>query len=714
MTTGGSGWQLAIDFGTCYTSAATLYAGDVEPLELEPGEARYFPSVVVVTGGEDGLNGEEGEDGDGFVVGTEALNRAGLDPARVVRLPKRELRASAHTLVDDRLIETADLVAAIFRKVLAVALRKFAFTGQGPERVVLTHPARWSGEPLDRLTQAAARAGLGAVDFVPEPVAAARWYLRMRELSVGEYVVVYDLGGGTFDTAVLRRTDDGFEVRGQPGGREDIGGEDFDQALLEIVQAEARRRDPRAAYAVWEGTDWKARMWQSQWAKDVTVAKKSLSERERWLIRGEGFYEPGILVTRGQFEEAISGMVLKTVRELGAAIRQVAPTGAGVDTVYLTGGSSAIPLIRRMIREDSGGRLDAVVAPEPKAAVALGALTEPPPPEGAPPRLRLWRREVVGRPTAPVLSGQTLYVGTGDGFIYAFEAATGERVWYRAVCAAVTPPVVHGDRLYIGDADGRLSALAAEDGVRQWYRFLGPATPRRQRRITASPVVHGDRVFVGCEERGLYCYGVDGERLWTYGIAGVDGCPPVAVRDLVFAGSQSGRVTAVTAATGERRMKRRLPAPIAAPLAVTAHIVFAAAEDGVVYAVDRAGDNPVLWSRPVGVPRGTGPVFDRGRVYVGTADGRLLGLDAESGAERVSLPVGGPVTATPVVRDGTAYVVAGDSLTALDLTAGETRWTRDAGGAVAGPPAIGSAFAYIAVSTGHIETVDLATGAWPR
>jgi outer membrane protein assembly factor BamB len=322
-----------------------------------------------------------------------------------------------------------------------------------------------------------------------------------------------------------------------------------------------------------------------------------------------------------------------------------------------------------------------------------------------------------------VLAGSVLYAGTDEGLIYAFEGANGDQVWQRAVCAAVTPPAVHGDRLYVGDADGRLNVLATENGARLWNRYAGASAMRRPstvRPVTTAPVVDGDQIYVACKERGLYCYAPGGERLWTYGIAGVDGSTPVAVQGLVFAGSESGRVSVVTREHGTRTMKIRLPAPILAPVAVTARLVFAVCADGGLYAVERAGDNPVSWSKDAGVPSGTGPVFDRGLVYVGTADGRLLGFAADSGAEQVSLPVGGPVTATPVVRDTTAYVVAGDSLTALDLSPGAdrlsttaVRWTKNAGAAICGPPAIGSTFAYIALSTGHIATVDLVTGDWP-
>ena len=112
---------------------------------------------------------------------------------------------------------------------------------------MLTHPARWQagGLELRRLTEAAERAGLGEPDLVAEPVAAAHHYVRSGDpVPDGGMIGVYDFGGGTFDTAVLRRRRDGFELAGSPGGDVALGGEDLDATFMEILAEHAEALDP--------------------------------------------------------------------------------------------------------------------------------------------------------------------------------------------------------------------------------------------------------------------------------------------------------------------------------------------------------------------------------------------------------------------------------------------------------------------------------------
>ena len=103
--------------------------------------------------------------------------------------------------------------------------------GEDPSEVVVTHPVRWADERKRALVDAVMRAGLAEPTLVDEPVAAAVHYVS-DQVAVGSTSRCYDLGGGTFDTAVLRRTDSGFETIGIPGGDEFIGGEDFDHRLF--------------------------------------------------------------------------------------------------------------------------------------------------------------------------------------------------------------------------------------------------------------------------------------------------------------------------------------------------------------------------------------------------------------------------------------------------------------------------------------------------
>ena len=119
-----------------------------------------------------------------------------------------------------------------------------------PGWVRLTHPAGWGPERQDVLRGAARLAGLGEVELLSEPEAAAWFFVEDRRgeepvVEPGGCVAVYDLGGGTFDTAILRRSDAGFELAGPPGGLDWFGGEDFDQRLYDWVLGRVRELDER-------------------------------------------------------------------------------------------------------------------------------------------------------------------------------------------------------------------------------------------------------------------------------------------------------------------------------------------------------------------------------------------------------------------------------------------------------------------------------------
>ena len=126
---------------------------------------------------------------------------------------------------------------------LRAVLEQTAAEQGGPaDRVAITHPANWGPYKIDLLTQAVRLADLPSADLLTEPQAAAIYYASSERVEPGETVAVYDLGGGTFDAAVLRRTDGGFEIIGEPEGIERLGGIDFDEAVFAHVRARARRR----------------------------------------------------------------------------------------------------------------------------------------------------------------------------------------------------------------------------------------------------------------------------------------------------------------------------------------------------------------------------------------------------------------------------------------------------------------------------------------
>jgi len=350
----GSGWVLAVDFGTSNTTAA--YAADGgAPAVLQVENSQYLPSVVVA-----------GQDGQ-LLTGKAAEQQAVFFPDRAERTPKRAMAAGGQVVLGGRALATVELAAAVLGRVYTEAVRFHG--GVAPRRVVLTHPARWGETLQDRLRAAAARAGIAGPALMPEPVAAAWCY---SPPAAGQFVAVFDLGGGTLDTAVLKADGGTFTPAGPPGGDPELGGEDFDELLLGQVEKLALERDP----ALWEdsfaGAGLKARRERWRLRADVRVAKEALSEQHAHDLLVGDYHEP-FRLTRPEFEQLISAMTDQATAEMARTITAAGLQPAQLAHLYLTGGSSRIPAIATRL----GHTFNRVPRMEhdPKTVVALGALT---------------------------------------------------------------------------------------------------------------------------------------------------------------------------------------------------------------------------------------------------------------------------------------------------------------------------------------------------
>ncbi|MDD7938021.1 Hsp70 family protein [Actinomycetospora lutea] len=390
-----TGWDLAIDFGTSFTTAATLTRGRAEVLEIDG--SKYVPSLVCL-------------DDDGTILtGRDAVNEAAMAPDRTERVPKRALVASEQVLLGARTVTTVDLVAAVLARVAGEAVRRFS--GQRPSRVVLTHPARWQagGTELRRLTEAAERAGLGEPDLVAEPVAAAHHYVRTgsgdQAVPDGGMIGVYDFGGGTFDTAVLRRRRDGFELAGSPGGDVALGGEDLDAAFMEILAEHAEALDADTWNTLWEAEGRVAERHRTLLRRDITQAKEALSRLPAVNLWVAG-YDDEIRVTRREYEKAVEPLLARSVAELADTVARAGATPDALVDVYLTGSTSRTPRISALLADLLGhvpGMRD-----DPKAVVVLGALSTIPGSVSAtqhvrlPPRARDQGRRPPAGPTPPL------------------------------------------------------------------------------------------------------------------------------------------------------------------------------------------------------------------------------------------------------------------------------------------------------------------------
>ncbi len=344
-------WNLAIDFGTSNTTGATWADGVVEAVEVDG--RRQVPSVVLLSA--DGT----------WVVGRQADNQSAVVPERVERAPKRRLGKGRTLLLGGQAVPITSAVAALLGPHTAAARARHA---GDPGHIVLTHPARWGPERLDVLRTAAHEAGFPRVELVPEPVAAAHYV--DDPLEVGQHVAVYDLGGGTFDTCVVRRTETSYKVVGLPGGNERIGGEDFDHRMYQHLGAAVAREDAAAWDNMQTSDD---RQWQRAAADLLTNArdaKEQLSRNPRASVY-VGPIERDITVTRDEFEALVADDVDRTVDEMSRTIANAGLTEAEIAKVYLVGGSSRLPLVQQRMGARFGDRVS--TWDDPKGVVVLGA-----------------------------------------------------------------------------------------------------------------------------------------------------------------------------------------------------------------------------------------------------------------------------------------------------------------------------------------------------
>jgi len=346
-------YAVGVDLGTVYTGAATARDGRAEIFPLG-GRSAVIPSVVLFR--EDGA----------VLVGEPAVRRALLEPSRVAREFKRRFGDSTPIMVGG----SPHLPEALTGLLLDVVVSQVsAEMGEPPQAVCVCHPATWGFHRTGLLHQAALGAGLQMpVTFAVEPVAAATYYAQQERVPDGSLVGVYDLGGGTFDAAVVRVGGDGsFEVVGRPEGIDHLGGADFDAAVFEHVRGvvgeslESLDESSSAAVAA-----------VAQLRTECTAAKEVLSSDTDTTIP---VLLPGtvteVRLTRAEFERMIRPALYDTVAALQRAVASAGATPEQLHSVLLIGGSSRIPLVAQLVTAELGRPV--AVDAHPKHAVALGA-----------------------------------------------------------------------------------------------------------------------------------------------------------------------------------------------------------------------------------------------------------------------------------------------------------------------------------------------------
>jgi len=347
-------WILAIDFGTSYTVAASK-VGERSPEVLEIAGERRVPSVIMVD-----PNGK-------VVVGRIADDLSATHPESTLRALKNRLGDQAPVVLDGRPHQVVTLVAALLRQIYTDSVRQM---GEAPSEVRLTHPATWNRPRLNRLLEAAAKAELPNPALVPEPVAAALSFASEVGVSAGAHVVVYDLGGGTFDTAVVTSSGGGFNIAGRPTGDQNIGGELFDEIIVnhlgEQLPADAWEQIQVGDEPLWRQVGATLR-------NEARKAKETLSGNpyaDLIVPLPTGLQQ--IRITREEFEDLVRPYLAETVTLLGRCVAEAGLTPGDLAGISLVGGSSRSPIVEQMVKQ-AFPDVPVIRRGDPKTAVASGA-----------------------------------------------------------------------------------------------------------------------------------------------------------------------------------------------------------------------------------------------------------------------------------------------------------------------------------------------------
>jgi len=359
---------IGIDLGTTNSLAAVVKDG--QPQTLEGRYGAIVPSMIYFRDNkvEIGVAAREAmlENPDHTVYSVKRLMgkaASELDRDRD-KLPfeiAADPRGLASVRIDDRIYSPVELSAAILKSVKHQAERKL---GQTVDRAVITVPAYFDDAQRQATRDAGKIAGLEVLRIINEPTAAALAY-GMDELDRGN-IVVYDLGGGTFDISILRLEGGIFEVLSTAGDTR-LGGDDFDDAIVDLIIGNARRHgveiDP-------SGSKTKALLKRkAEQAKfDLTVNDRT---RIDFDIDGKNLQ---IVITRDEFEKAIAAVLDKTIDLCRRALDDSGLSLSDIDEVVLVGGSTRVPLIRNRVAGLFGRQPHSSLGPD--EVVALGAAVQ--------------------------------------------------------------------------------------------------------------------------------------------------------------------------------------------------------------------------------------------------------------------------------------------------------------------------------------------------
>ena len=343
---------IGIDLGTTNSCVAVMEGGDPTVIHNIEGN-RTTPSIVAFT--------KEGE----RLVGETAKRQAVTNPERTISSIKREMGTDYKISIDGKDYTPEEISAMILQKLKADAE---SYLGETIEDAVITVPAYFTDAQRQATKDAGRIAGLNVKRIINEPTAAALAYGMDKE--EGQHkIMVYDLGGGTFDVSILEVGDGVFEVMATRGNNK-LGGDDFDNKLVDYIADEFQKEN---------GVDLKSDKMSLQRLKEAAEkAKKELSSTMTTNINlpfitatQNGPLHLNMDITRAKFNELTSDLVEKTIAPVKDCIKDAGIDVSELDKILLVGGSTRIPAVQEEVKKLTGRDPQKDINPD--ECVAIGA-----------------------------------------------------------------------------------------------------------------------------------------------------------------------------------------------------------------------------------------------------------------------------------------------------------------------------------------------------
>jgi len=346
--------RLGIDFGTCNSSAALLLDGTLKRI-AEPLKHDYcFPSSIFVP--------EQGE----ILVGHAAENACQQAPERYCHEFKRDLGSDTPYTLGNRQMLPEELITEVIRKLKVEADKVVKGRGIQPlSDAIITVPATYGKYKRDMMQEAGMAAGFSQVELLDEPVAAAIYYFRHAPVVEGEIVLVYDLGGGTFDATLVQRKAVGYKILAMPKGLPNCGGKNFDR---EIYQDFKQRCSESLGRRLDDKKEWRTKAIVGDLCKQIKHQLSEAEEAQVYIPIGDG---ESYTLTRQVFNGIIEPLIGETIDCCDQLVRSAGIEWQQVDRVLLVGGSCRIPYVQETVEEKFGR--PHLLVDEPELAVCLGA-----------------------------------------------------------------------------------------------------------------------------------------------------------------------------------------------------------------------------------------------------------------------------------------------------------------------------------------------------